>query len=426
MKKIISIFLALILCFGAMTLAAYAAEAKATFTGPESVRVGETITLTFQMSGKNIFGISGALEYDADQLELKSVDSKLQNNWMLEVSGNTFVAYDNNLEKPINKATTIFTVKFRVKGNLTVGTKIQVSLVNLKASEGNNDINLSNVKYTASVVPPLSKDNVLSGLTVKNATVNPTFSGSVTEYTAEVPFSVEKLDITAKPRDDKAKVSIDNPKLKAGAVTDVKITVTAENGDKKVYTISVKRGQDPNYVPSGENTLSGISVEGFLISPHFDPNVTDYVIWLPYEVDSVQVSGTASSSLALVKVLGGDDLQPGQDNEIQVICIAENGDQKIYTIIAKRAAAHGEEPTQPTEPTDPTQPTEPEEPTAPPTDPTEPTKPQQDPTRPSEPDTQQPQPVDGAMKPWMLIACASLCLALGLALGVLIGRKMRY
>jgi uncharacterized protein YneF (UPF0154 family) len=30
------------------------------------------------------------------------------------------------------------------------------------------------------------------------------------------------------------------------------------------------------------------------------------------------------------------------------------------------------------------------------------------------------------MKPWMLIACASLCLALGLALGVLIGRKMRY
>jgi hypothetical protein len=128
----------------------------------------------------------------------------------------------------------------------------------------------------------------------------------------------------------------------------------------------------------------------------------------------------------LVKVLGGDDLQPGQDNEIQVICIAENGDQKIYTIIAKRAAAHGEEPTQPTEPTDPTQPTEPEEPTAPPTDPTEPTKPQQDPTRPSEPDTQQPQPVDGAMKPWMLIACASLCLALGLALGVLIGRKMRY
>ena len=29
------------------------------------------------------------------------------------------------------------------------------------------------------------------------------------------------------------------------------------------------------------------------------------------------------------------------------------------------------------------------------------------------------------MKPWMLIAAASLCLALGLAAGLLIGRKMR-
>jgi uncharacterized protein YneF (UPF0154 family) len=30
------------------------------------------------------------------------------------------------------------------------------------------------------------------------------------------------------------------------------------------------------------------------------------------------------------------------------------------------------------------------------------------------------------MKPWMLIAAASLCLALGLAIGLLLGRKFSY
>ena len=420
MKRMICILLAAILCVGVLSLTAFAAEASATFTGPDTVRAGDTITLTFKLTGKGIFGITGSLQYDKDQLTLKSVDSKLQNNWMLEVNGNNFVAYDNNLEKPIDKSTTVFTAKFTVKSGLDAGTKIRVSVVDLTVSEGSNDTKVSSATYSATIAPPMSKDNSLASLSIDNAAINPAFSASVTKYTAEVPFSVEKLNVTAKAADSKAKVSVDSPKLKPGAVTDVTVTVTAENGDKKVYTIAVKRAQDPNYVPSGENDLSGITVDGFLLSPVFDPSVTSYVIWLPYEVESVSVSGTAANPLAAVKVLGGDALLPGQDNEIQVICIAENGDQKVYTVIAKRAAAHGSDPTDPTIPTVPTDPTEPSAP------PTQPTKPQQQPTSPTDPSGSGQQELpEGAMKPWMLIAAASLCLALGLASGLLIGRKLK-
>ena len=71
----------------------------------------------------------------------------------------------------------------------------------------------------------------------------------------------------------------------------------------------------------------------------------------------------------------------------------------------------------------PSEPTEPSEPTVPPTEPTQP----QQPTDPSEPSgSQQGQQTSGAMKPWMLIAAASLCLALGLAVGLLIGRKFSF
>ena len=83
MKKIICMILALILCVATLSLAVFAAEASATFTGPDTVRAGDTITLTFKVTGKGIYGISGTLQFDEDQLELKSVDSKLQNNCML-------------------------------------------------------------------------------------------------------------------------------------------------------------------------------------------------------------------------------------------------------------------------------------------------------------------------------------------------------
>ena len=66
--------------------------------------------------------------------------------------------------------------------------------------------------------------------------------------------------------------------------------------------------------------------------------------------------GKAADGRASVAVIGGDNLAAGQDNPVQVICTAENGDKKEYTVVVKRAAAHDgrvdEKPTTPaTEPT---------------------------------------------------------------------------
>lgn len=118
------------------------------------------------------------------------------------------------------------------------------------------------------------------------------------------------------------------------------ITVKAENGAKKSYTIKVTREQDPNYKASSNNKLSGISVDGFLLSPVFNADIAKYVIWLPYETTSVKVSGKVADSKASVEVIGGDKLLAGQDNEIKVVCTAEDGSKKEYIVIAKRAAAH--------------------------------------------------------------------------------------
>ena len=403
MKRIVSLATALLLCVSLLCVTVFAASASASLTGPGTVRAGDTITLTFHLNGSGIFGASGTLEYDGSVLELKETKQKIGDGWMVEFNGNNFVAYDNDLAKPINSNTALFTVSFQVKANVATGTAFKVSYTGVVASDGSADANIGTVSYSATVAAPKSKDNKLKSLTVSNATISPAFSAEVTDYTAEVPFEVSQLDIKAQANDGKAKVKIDNPGLTPNGTTNVTVTVTAENGSKKTYTIAVKRAQDPNYVASSNNDLAGIAVDGFLLSPVFTAENDQYVIWLPFETESVSVSGTAADSKASVTVEGGSELVAGADNEIKVICTAEDGSQKVYTVIAKRAAAHGGA-TEPTEP--PTEPTEPE------TQPTEPT------TAPTEPQAPVEQESNGGIPWWVLLIVAVVCLVGGGAAGV--------
>ncbi len=420
MKRIISVVLILLLLTAALSLGAWAAGSSASLVGPATVRAGDTITLTFKVSGVNVFGASGTLQYDPDQLQLVGSKPLVSSPWLVEFNDNNFLAYDNNLDTPINSARDLFSVSFKVR-SVDAGTQITVSYKDVKTSDGTADTDLGTVSYSVTVAPPLSTNNKLSQLTVSNATISPAFSPDITSYTAKVPFEVSKLEINAKAEDGKASVAVSSPSLVPNGTTNVTITVTAESGVKRTYTIAVSREQDPNYVASGNNDLSGIQVEGFLLSPVFDPATTGYLIWLPYEVDSVTVTGTAADSKASVRVEGGQGLLAGQDNVVKVICTAENGQEKVYTVIAKRAAAHDgsvDIPTVP--PTEP--PTEP--PTQPPTTQPAPT------TAPSTaPSTTQP-PVAGPEEPasgveaWVVVLVSVLSLLGGGAAGYLLSDKI--
>ena len=98
------------------------------------------------------------------------------------------------------------------------------------------------VTRQAAIDPTKSSDNTLKGLTVKGATLVPTFSSSVDEYTVTVENNVTKVEIEATPNDSKATVSIPDSvnNLQVGNNTIV-INVTAENNEIKTYTIVVNR-----------------------------------------------------------------------------------------------------------------------------------------------------------------------------------------
>lgn len=411
--------LSLLLCLPA-PFRASAASAGATLTGPGTVRAGDTITLTFALSGSGLYGATGTLSYNTDQLTLTGTKQVIASPWMVEFNGNYMVAYDNNMDSPISSSKNLFTVSFKVK-DVTAGTTIMVSYTDVTASDGSADAKIGTVSYRVTVSPPLSGNHALASLTVSNADISPAFHANTTDYTASVPFSVSKLDVQATAADSKAKVSISSPTLTPNGKTNVTVTVTAENGATRTYTIEVYREQDPNYVPSGNNDLSDITVEGFLLSPVFRADVTEYVVWLPYETESVRVSGKAADSKAAVQIVGGEDLLAGQDNTVKVICTAENGDTKEYILTVKRAAAHGSgtEPV-PTETATPT----PEATQTPNADATPTAAPEITPTPVPGTTAGNTEPEKtGGIPWWLLLIVGLVCLGAGFGIGMMIEKK---
>lgn len=184
-----------------------------------------------------------------------------------------------------------------------------------------------------------SGNNNLSNLKVNGGDLKPGFSKSNTNYTLEVPYSISNLTVNASTEDSKAYVTVTgNNNLIAETTNQVTITVTAENGSKKTYTISVKRGKDPNKILSTNNYLTHLKPSIGILSPVFDKNNNDYEIWLPYEIDKISFDYQVDDKkYATIKFEGKDTLQPGVSNIYKIIVTAESGDERIYKINVRRA-----------------------------------------------------------------------------------------
>ncbi len=82
---------------------------------------------------------------------------------------------------------------------------------------------------------------------------------------------------------------------------------------------------------SPNNKLSGLSVEGFSLTPTFSRDTTSYDLIVNSQVTDVRVNATAYSSDAVISGTGNISLQSGI-NEIRISVKAQNGDIREYVI----------------------------------------------------------------------------------------------
>lgn len=177
-----------------------------------------------------------------------------------------------------------------------------------------------------------SKNNNLSSLKVSNTNI--TFNGNQV-YTATVENNITSVNITASPEDSKSTVSGTGTKqLKEGSNT-FNISVKAENGTTKIYTVTIirKYKEGAQVVLSANNNLKSLSISGIAFT--FDKNVTTYNISVDNSVKSVQVNYEVEDSKATASLIGNSALNVGS-NKIEVLVVAENGSTKTYAITITR------------------------------------------------------------------------------------------
>lgn len=334
-SSVLAGFLAALLLWCLLPVTAEAAGAS--FSGSGSVRAGDSVTVTFSVSGSNIQGITAVLHYDSSALTLTGTRQLIGDSWSVDMSGGNLLAYDQSLNNPISGSSAVLAVTFQVKSGVAAGTKVSATITDIVASDGNSDQNLNDASWSASVASPPSGNANLSGLSCGSYALSPSFSAGTTEYSVTVPYDVSRLPLDYSAADGGANVSVSGNQLSVGVNT-VVLTVTAANGTTRRYTISVTRQPDPTVTLSSDADLADLTPSEGKLTPAFAPNITEYAVYVPYETTKLSFSATAKDSKALGVTQPDAALKQG-DNVLTVTCTAEDGTTRDYTVHVVRMPA---------------------------------------------------------------------------------------
>lgn len=189
--------------------------------------------------------------------------------------------------------------------------------------------------YSITVTRPdnRSKDNTLTDLDVSPLGIK--FNKNKTSYSVNAEHDIDSIKITAKANDSKATVTGTGTKKLNNYVNTFTITVTAENGSKKNYTIKVIRKDKEGNLGfvSKDNTLKNITIEGYEIQ--FEKDTLEYSIEVDNLIETINITAVTNHDAATYEVSGNDKLKVGL-NTIKINVTAESGDVKTYTINVTR------------------------------------------------------------------------------------------
>lgn len=311
---------------------------KSSMNGPEVLRAGDTLEVIYSVEDVHCYGFQGNITYDSEIMTLVSAKA-LHTNWVIELLGEgKFIAYSKT---PVDTATEfqggeIFEFRFLISEDAKSGEELTLSLTNVVATDTQEETIVADSSYSKVIDPPKSSDATISALFITNASYSPAFSPELTEYTVPmgVGYDVTSLDIDVLTSHEKASYIIEGNNLRVGN-NKITIKVTAENGEEKEYTISLRRAHAPTDKLSSNTNLSELIISSGALSPEYSPEIREYVVYLPSEVKSFSAQGVAEDEFAKEVKNAETELVSGV-NRVTVSCRAEDGtigDYDIFVVV---------------------------------------------------------------------------------------------
>lgn len=157
----------------------------------------------------------------------------------------------------------------------------------------------------------------LKELSIENVELSPNFDANVTEYVVKlVDYENTKLNVTATAEDEKSTVKIEGQNnIKIGENT-ITITITAEDGTIKIYTVTVINEE------TTQLGLSNLIIRNVELK-NFSSSIYEYEIEFA-DLDKLEIVATANEEGAIVEILGNDELVEGE-NIITIIVTSKDG-----------------------------------------------------------------------------------------------------
>lgn len=183
-----------------------------------------------------------------------------------------------------------------------------------------NKVTTTTTTTTAVPVTESIKDsnNYLKSLNVKGYSIK--FNKEDLSYNLVIDRSVDNLEIEYETESDKATVTVTNDK-DINIASPVIISVTAEDGSKKDYTISL------SYKTLSSNTnVKKMTIDNYEFI--FDQTKHDYDLIIKNEDSSLVYNIELEDDNALYEIEGNNDLVNG--SEIVVKIVAEDGTENDY------------------------------------------------------------------------------------------------
>ena len=305
LKRGLAILTAFILCLQFGKIDAQAANVVIALSA-STVSVGNNVTATISVSGSDISAYTIYVSYNSSVLQYNSASGSAIVNGgggTVTASGTSAGSFSISFTAIANGSGSITTSGsdvYDINGN-AISISHAGATVTVATASNNGDSNNGNAATEAGDTTETTEDDGrsadcdLASLQVSPGTLTPSFSADRTSYSLQVGEDVTNVVVSAEAADSNATTNVSGANSIQKGKNTVRVTVTAENGAVKVYTINVQAGEDvgdPVATIDGKEYSFVMSEDGLEAPEGFTAGTTTYKDWdvLSYESPNKKIT----------------------------------------------------------------------------------------------------------------------------------------
>ena len=298
LKRGLAILTAFILCLQFGKIDAQAANVVIALSA-STVSVGNNVTATISVSGSDISAYTIYVSYNSSVLQYNSASGSAIVNGgggTVTASGTSAGSFSISFTAIANGSGSITTSGsdvYDINGN-AISISHAGATVTVATNNGNATTEAGETTETTGD-DGRSADCDLASLQVSPGTLTPAFSADRTTYSLQVDEDVTSVVVSASAADGNATTSVSGANSIQKGKNTVRVTVTAENGAVKVYTINVQAGEDvgdPVATIDGKEYSFVMNEDGLEAPEGFTAGTTTYKDWdvLSYESPNKKIT----------------------------------------------------------------------------------------------------------------------------------------